>query len=230
MSVLVLSNALGTTSQLWDVNVPYWNDLHVLRYEHRSRDDVGQLGRDLVEVLDEHGIERASLCGLSIGGATSMWVAANAPERVERLVLACTSARFGDPKPWLERAAVVRASGVEAVVDLQLGRWFAGREAPERYREMLLSTPPENYAALCEALAAWDFRDRLGEVRSPTLVIAGAEDPSTPVEHARLLRDGIAAARLEVLDEAAHLANVAQPERFSALVLEHVLAHAEVGA
>ena len=86
------------------------------------------------------------------------------------------------------------------------------------------------YAALCEAIAAWDFRDRLGEVRAPTLVIAGAEDPSTTVEHARLLRDGIAAARLEVLDDAAHLANVSQPERFSALVLEHVLAHAEVGA
>ncbi len=230
--VLVLSNALGTTSQLWDPNVQQWSGaLRVLRYDHGRRNDVAQLGRDLIGLLDEQGVERASLCGLSIGGATGMWLAANATERVDRLVLACTSARFSDPEPWLERAAVVREHGVEAIADLQLGRWFTGHEPPDvvdRYRKMLVSTAAEDYAALCEAIAAWDFRDRLGEVRAPTLVIAGADDPSTPVEHARVICEGLPAARLEVLDDAAHLANVSQPERFSELVLEHVRAPAEV--
>lgn len=231
MKVLVLLNALGTTSRLWDPNVQHWSALSMLRYEQPRRSDVAQLGRDLIGLLDEHGIARASLCGLSLGGATAMWVAANAPERVDRLVLACTSARFGDRAPWLVRAGVVREHGIEAIADLQLGRWFTGHEPPDvvdRCRTMLLTTSAEDYAAHCEAIAAWDFRDHLGEVRAPTLVIAGAEDPSTPVEHARVICEGLPAARLEVLDGAAHLANVSRPGRFSELVLQHVRAPAEV--
>jgi 3-oxoadipate enol-lactonase len=231
MNALVLANALGTTSAMWDVNVRYWEPLRLVRSENTARNDVADLGRDLLALLDEQGIERASLCGLSLGGATAMWVGANAPERVERLVLACTSARFGEPEPWHERAALVREQGMDAIIDMLLGRWFTGREPAEileRFRQMLLSTWAEDYATLCEALAAWDFRDRLAEIRAPTLVIAGAEDPSTPPEHARLIADRVPGARLEVLDDARHLANVTWPERFATLVLEHVLEEVRV--
>jgi 3-oxoadipate enol-lactonase len=187
----------------------------------------------VLALMDRLGIERAAVGGVSLGGMVAMWLGAHAPERVERLVLACTSARFGDPEPWLVRAATVRESGMEAIADLLMGRWFTARESPavvERFRQILVDTPAEDYATLCKAVAGWDFRDRLGKIRAATLVIAGAEDPSTPVEQAREICAGVPAARLEVLDDAAHLANVAQPERFATLVLEHVGAHAEVGA
>jgi 3-oxoadipate enol-lactonase len=224
--VLALPSSLGTTTELWDPNAGYWSDtFRLLRYNQRGRTSVEQLGRDLLELLDELGTDRVSICGLSLGGATAMWVAANAPERIDRLVLACTSARFSDPEPWLERAGLVRDRGLEPIADSIVGRWFTPAERPEviaRFRKVLVETPREAYAACCEALAAWDFRDRLGAIQAPTLVIAAAEDPSTPREHAELLARGIPDAKLAVLPEAAHLANVERAEAFSKLVTDHL--------
>lgn len=222
--LLVLPSSLGTTTELWDPNVDSWsNTFRLLRYNQRGRTSVEQLGRDLLGLPGES--ERISSCGLSLGGATAMWVAANAPERIDRLVLACTSARFGEPGPWLERAALVREHGLEPIADEILGRWFtpaAPTDVVARFRQMLVETPRDDYAACCEALANWDFRDRLGEIQAPTLVIASAKDPATPPEHAELLANGIPDAKLVVLPDAAHLANVEQPEAFSNLVAEHL--------
>jgi 3-oxoadipate enol-lactonase len=225
--VLALPSSLGTTTELWDPNVGYWSDtFRLLRYNQRGRTSIMELGRDLLELLDEVGADRVSVCGLSLGGATAMWVAANAPERIDRLVLACTSARFSDPEPWLERAALVRERGLEPIADSIVTRWFTPAERPEvvaRFRKLLVETPPEAYAACCEALAAWDFRDRLDMIQAPTLVIAAAEDPSTPPEHAELLAREIPAAKLVVLTDARHLANVEQADAFSKLVTKHLV-------
>jgi 3-oxoadipate enol-lactonase len=230
--VLALPSSLGTTAQLWDANVPSWSDsFRLLPYDQRGRGSVAELGGDLLELLDEHGVERVSVCGLSLGGATAMWVAANAPERVDRLVLACTSARFGKPEPWLERAAIVREQGLEPIADAIVARWFTPAAPPElvaRFRRMLVATPPHAYAACCEALARWDFRDRLAEIDAPTLVIAAAQDPATPPEHAELIARGIPDAKLVVLADAAHLANVEQADEFSRLVTEHLAPVREV--
>jgi 3-oxoadipate enol-lactonase len=224
--VLALPSSLGTTTELWDRNVGYWSDgFRLLRYKQQGRISIERLGRDLLELLDESGAERVSICGVSLGGATAMWVAANEPERVDRLVLACTSARFGEPEPWLERAAIVREQGLEPIADSIVARWFtpaASAQVVARFREQLVETPREDYARCCEALAKWDFRDRLTAIRAPTLVIAGAEDAAAPPVHADLIADGIADSKLVVLADAAHLANVEQPEAFSTLVSEHL--------
>ena len=236
--VLVLPSSLGTTTELWDLNLGAWSGrFRVLPYDQRGHGgshvpagpySIADLGRDLLSLLDELAIERVSLCGLSLGGATAMWVAARAPERVEALVLACTSARFGEPALWLERAALVRAESAETIADTVVARWFTGRFASERpevvrrFREVLASTPAEGYAGCCEALAAWDFRSRLPTIRARTLVIAGADDRATPSNQARLLAEQIPNASLVVLAEAAHLANVEQPRSFSTVVAEHV--------
>jgi 3-oxoadipate enol-lactonase len=223
-AVLVLPSSLGTTTALWDPNVGHWSDtFRLLRYNQRGRTSVEELGRDLLEVADDS--QRVSICGLSLGGATAMWVAANAPERVDRLVLACTAARFGEARTWLERASLVRERGLEPIADDIVGRWFtaaAPAEVVARFRQALVDTPRDEYAACCEALAHWDFRDRLGEIQAPTLVIAAAEDVATPPEHAEVLANGIPDAKLVVLPDAAHLANVEQPEAFSKLVADHL--------
>jgi 3-oxoadipate enol-lactonase / 4-carboxymuconolactone decarboxylase len=223
---LVLSNSLGTDRHLWDVQMPALEPhVRVIRYEHRGRTTVDELGADVLALLDEHEVERASFCGVSLGGATGMWLAANAPERVDRLVLACTSARFAAPEAFHERAALVRAEGTAPIVDATLDRWFTPRFGePERepYRRMLLAAPREDYAACCEAVAGWDFRDRLGEIAARTLVIAGAEDPVTPPEHLEAIVAGVPNARLLVLPACAHLANVEQADRFNSALLEEL--------
>jgi 3-oxoadipate enol-lactonase len=238
--VLALPTSLGTTTELWDANVVAWSEtFRVLRYDQRGHGgsdvppgpySIEDLGGDFLSLLDWLGIDRVSICGVSLGGATAMWLAAHAPERIDGLVLACTSPRFGDPDPWLERAALVRRSGVEPIADTVTARWFTARFAEERrevvsrFRDLLASTPPEGYAGGCEGVAGWDFRERLGQVRAPTLVVAGADDPATPLEHARLIADRIQDAKLVVLPGAAHLANVEQADTFSRVVAEHLAA------
>src|SRR5947209_752169 len=166
------------------------------------------LGSDLIALLDRLEIERASLCGLSIGGMISMWVAARAPARVERLVLCCTSAQLGPPSAWTERAAAVRAGGVESIADAVLARWFTpdfGAGHPEvlrRMRGILTATPSEGYAGCCEAIAEMDLTPDLGSITAPTLVLAGEQDPATPPEHGRRIAELVPGARFEVISPA----------------------------
>ena len=235
---LVLSNSLGTTVHLWDTQVralvPHFR---VLRYDHPGHGasevpagpvTMGALTHDLVELLDALELERVSFCGLSLGGMVGMTLALEAPERIDRLVLCCTAAYLGPPDGWQERARVVRERGTAAVAETVVGRWFtAGFRTAQpatvsHFREMLEATPSEGYAACCEAIARWDARDAVHAIRAPTLVIAGAADQAVTAEDAAFLAQAIAGAEIEVLPEAAHLANVEQPELFTQALLRHL--------
>ena len=235
---LVLANSLGTRQQLWSRQLPEFAErFRVLTYDHPGHGSSGlpdepctveAFAQSLLGLLDELALERVSLCGTSLGGMVGMALALEAPERVERLVLSCTSAYLGPPDGWVERARVVRAEGMEAIADNVVVRWFTPvlpHKQPEtvaRFRAMLAATPREGYARCCQALAAWDARERISAISVPTLVVAGAEDPATPVEHAELIASRIPGARLHVLERAAHLANVERAEEFTDAVLDHL--------
>jgi 3-oxoadipate enol-lactonase len=236
--VVVLSNSLGTTLEMWDAQAGVLaHSRRVLRYDMRGHGRspvpeapyaIADLGADLVALLDRNGIERASLCGVSLGGMASMWVAAHAPGRVDRLVLCSTSALMGPPETWTERAALVRQSGMGAVADSVVARWFTpgfAATAPDvvaGIRAQLAATPPEGYAACCEAIRAMDLRPDLPSISAPTLVIAAEGDPSTPPVHARTIAALIPGARLEVLDRGSHLVNVEAPELVTPLMTTHL--------
>jgi 3-oxoadipate enol-lactonase len=220
---LVLAGALGTTRAIWD---PQWVALtrrfHTVRYDARGHGaspvppgpySIAALAGDAIALLDRLGLDRVAWCGLSIGGMVGMWLAAHAPERIGPLVLCCTSARLGAPESYAERAAAVRTAGDAGVVaDAVLERWLTGDvaagEPAARLREMLAGTPPEGYAATCDALAAMDLRDDLGLIQTPTLIISGAADAATPPADARLLADRIDGARLEVVPGVGHVGSV----------------------
>lgn len=236
--VLVLSSSLGTTAAMWDALVPDLAASHrVLRYDHRGHGDsevppgpysVEDLGRDVLALLDQHGIERASFCGLSLGGMVGLWLAASAPQRVERLALLCTSAHLDPPAAWDERIAAVERDGVGVVADAVVSRWFteelAAREpeAVARWREGLAATPRQGYAACCAAIRDFDLRGRLADVAAPTLVLGALGDRATPVEHQAVLAAGIPGAQLTVLGDAAHLAAVERPREVAAALLDHL--------
>jgi 3-oxoadipate enol-lactonase len=240
--VLMLSNSLGTALAMWDDQLPALADhFRVLRYDQRGHGrtpappgpyTIAELGRDALELLDRLGLDRVSFCGTSLGGMTGMWLAINAPERIDRLGLCCTSAYLPPREMWTERAATVRAHGVEAVVDAQLERWFTPSlaerrpQAVDRTRRVLLETPPEGYAGCCEAIASHDLRHELGSIRAPTLVLAADDDPATPPAHGRLIADAIDGARFVVLERARHLAVVELPEESARELLAHLTAGA----
>lgn len=235
---LVLCNSLGTTFAMWDDQAEQLAERHrLVRYDRRGHGGsavppgpytIDDLGSDVLDLLDELGLQRVSFCGLSIGGAVGMWLAAEAPERIDRLVLCCTRSFFAPPEQWAERAAAVRAGGVEAVVEATLGRWFTPAfhvsrpDVIERFRAMLLGTPAEGYAACCEALGAVDLRDRLGAITAPTLVINGEHDPVAPPTEGAELAAAIPGARHVAIPQAAHIANAEQPDAFTAAVLDHL--------
>ena len=157
-----------------------------------------------------------------------MWLGAEAPDRVDRLVLACTSARFGEPVTWTRRAAQVRALGMDAVAHEALDKWFTPSfRDREPFLEMQLRTPPEHYALGLEAIGGFDFRERLGEISAPTLVLAGAEDEATTPADAAFIAARIPRARLVVLDDAAHLANVERPRSFNHELVRHLRARGD---
>ncbi len=235
--VLVLSNSLGATLEMWDAQAEALRGrFRLLRYDARGHGpspappgpyEIGDLGRDVLSLLDRLGIWRASFCGLSIGGMVGMWLASEVPERFERLVLLCTAARL-DPEAWRERAEKVRAGGVGAVADAVVERWFTPEfraSRPETHHwamRMLRATDPEGYAGCCEAIRDMDLRGRLDRIEVPTLVVAGADDPATPPGHGELIRDSVPDARFELVPHAAHLANVEQPEAVTRAILGHL--------
>jgi 3-oxoadipate enol-lactonase len=240
--VLMLSNSLGTNLAMWeDQLAALAGRFRVLRYDQRGHGrspatpgpyTIAELAGDALDLLDRLGLERVSFCGVSLGGMAGMWLAINSPERLERLALCCTSAHLPPREMWTERAATVRAHGIEVVMDAQLERWFTPAlaelrpEALERTRQALLDTPAEGYAGCCEAIATHDLRGELGAIRTPTLVLAAAADPATPPEHGRLIAAGIRGARLVVLEQGRHLAAVERPDEFSREVLAHLTAEA----
>lgn len=223
--VLMLSNSLGCTLDMWEPQMAaFIRDYRVIRYDRRGhgQSDVpdgpysmARFGNDVIAILDTLDIKRTHWCGLSMGGMVGQWLGANAPERFDHIVLSNTACHYPDPTNWHNRIKAVTASGLEAVADAVIAGWltegFRARE-PEttaRLKAMLLASPVKGYLACCQALSTLDQRALLPQIKSPTLVIAGAQDKATPVEAGEVIRDGIHGATMIVLD-AAHISNVEQ--------------------
>jgi 3-oxoadipate enol-lactonase len=237
--VLVLSNSLGTSLEMWDPQIPAFAErFRVLRYDMRGHGrsavpegpySMADHTNDLLALLDEKGIDRVRFCGLSMGGMTGMWLGCNAPERLERLVLCNTSAQLGIPDHWNQRIAIVQREGMKGVAEGVIDRWFTPEfrerepQAVDKVRRMLLETPPAGYAGCCAAIRDQDQRETICSIPVPTLVVAGARDPATPPDHSRLIASKIPGARVVELD-AAHLSNIEARERFTAAVLEFLIA------
>jgi len=233
--VLVLSNSLGTDLTMWDPQIPAFSRaFRVLRYDTRGHGlssvtpgpySLAQLGQDVVALLDGLDIQRAHFCGISMGGLTGQWLGVNAPGRLAKLVVSNTAARIGTEEGWRERAALVRGQGMDELAAGAAGRWFTPAFAAAepvvvgRLVDGLRATPPQGYAACCDALAVADLREAIAEIPLPTLALAGRFDPVTTPADADFIASRVAGAVRVDLD-ASHLSNVEQAEAFSAAVLD----------
>lgn len=231
--VLVLSNSLGTTLEMWDSQVPVFSEhFRVLRYDTRGHGgssvtpgpySIEQLGRDVLALVDSLGIDRFAFCGLSMGGLIGQWLGINAGERLTRLVICNTAAKIGTEEVWNDRIDTVLEGKEQAMRDMRdasVSRWFtptfAERQPVQvnRITQMIASTSTAGYAANCAAVRDADYREQLSSINVPTLIVCGSKDPVTTIEHGRFIEQRVANSEL-VEFEAAHLSNVEAGERFT---------------
>jgi 3-oxoadipate enol-lactonase len=233
--VLMLSNSLGTNLHMWDDLVkPFTQHFRLLRYDRRGHGKSGvpkgpysmdQFGRDVIAVLDALKIGTINWCGLSMGGMVGQWLGANAPDRVEKLVLSNTNFHYADKAPWSDRIKFVQEKGLGPLVDPNMERWFTKgfrERAPQsiaRMKEMFLATSPLGYVASCEAIRDMDFTASNPRITAPTLVIVGKQDPATPPAAGEAIAKQIKGAKVAALD-AAHISNMEQPKAYTETVLD----------
>jgi 3-oxoadipate enol-lactonase len=236
--VVVLSNSLGADLSMWDPQIPALGEsFRVLRYDTRGHGrtsltagpyTIEQLARDVARLLDILAIDRPHFCGLSMGGLIGMWLAAHAPDRIEKLVLCNTGARIGTAERWNARIRDVQDNGVEGIAAAVVERWFSAgfrERSPEvvaKARTMIEGTPPEGYLACCAAIRDADLRREVTGIRTPTLVITGRQDPATPPADGRFLADAITGARYVEL-EASHLSNVEAAAPFTSALIAFLM-------
>lgn len=242
--LLVLGPSLGTSTAVWEAPLgKLARDHRVLAYDlpgHGGspaallRDPgggattVAELAALVIALVDGHGYDRFHYAGISLGGAIGAHLAVHAPERVRSLAMVCSSAHFGEPGPWRDRAALVRDKGMAPLLDTSPARWFADPDtgtSTEEGRALLKNladTEPAGYAACCDALAAYDIREDLPKITAPALVIGGEHDVATPLHHARELADGMPRATLRAV-RTGHLA-LEEPHRVTTELASHLAA------
>lgn len=236
--VLVLSNSLGTTVDMWAHQLDALSKHYrVVRYDTRGHGasiapaggyTLDMLGRDVIAVLDDLNVERAHFCGISMGGLTGQWLGVHAAERIDRLIVADTAARIGSLQGWGERAALVRARGMDEVADGAPGRWFTPAfiaqqpEVVQRLTDQLRAIERQGYAGCCDALSVADLRNEIGKILAPMLVIAGASDPVTTVDDARFIVERVPGALMTTLN-ASHLSNIEAAQAFNSAVLAFLM-------
>ncbi|AYQ36272.1 3-oxoadipate enol-lactonase [Runella sp. SP2] len=232
--VLIFSNSLGSEMMMWDEVVPYLLPyFRVLRYNSPQTPNgglkIGDLGEQVIQLMDELGIESAYYCGLSMGGLIGQWLGIHHPQRFHKIVLSNTGAKIGNDERWNGRIETISKNGMQAIVDDTMERWFteAFREAnPTRVAEtkaMFLRSDIKSYSKCCEAIRDADFRGQLHQLLVETLVITGDEDPVTNVEQAQFLVNHIPNATLHVL-HARHLASTELPKEYAEVLIDFFIA------
>ena len=231
---LVLSNSLGTNFHMWDPQIPEFSGVfQVVRYDTRGHGtssvtpgpySIEQLAKDVLALADALKLDRFHFCGLSMGGMIGMWLAVNAPQRLNKLVLCNTAAKIGTAEMWNTRIGTVRKEGMKPVAAATIERWFSSafrqKNPPSiaSTRKTLEETNPQGYAANCAAVRDFDSRQQLHAIRTPTLVISGTHDPATPPADGQFLVKNIQGARFVELN-AAHLSNIEDADRFTSEVV-----------
>lgn len=230
---VLLLHALGTNLTIWDEVVACLPaGLRVLRYDQRGHgaSDVpaapyamGALVRDGERMLMHFGMKEVVVVGLSLGGLVAQGLAIKRLDLVRAMVLSNTAAKIGSAEMWQARIAAVRAEGLEAYAPGAMERMFGRRwrevAGMPAVRAMLEATAPEGWIGCAAAIAGTDFYTPTASLTLPTLVIAGANDGTTPPDLVRETADLIRGSRWHLFRGAGHLPMVEQPQEYADLLV-----------
>lgn len=229
--VVLMSNSLMSNLSMWDPTVAALTErFQILRYDTRGHGQtsvtpgpysIELLADDAIGLMDALGTQEAHVMGLSMGGMIAQQIGARYPDRTLSLLLCNTASEMPPRSLWEERLAIARSQGIAALTDSTIRRWFTApfiERSPEiigKVREMILTTPLEGYLHCAAAIRDMSQTTMLLKIKAPTLVITGRQDPATTVEQSMVLNRMIDTSRMGVIENAAHLSNIEQPEIFN---------------
>ena len=240
-AVVMLSHSLASSMVMWNPQLPPLEaHFRVLRYDMRGHGDsdapdgaytLELLAEDAVALLDALEIDTVHFVGLSIGGMIGQGLALNHANRLKSLTLCDTSAIMpAEAQPILqERIAAARTNGMGDQIDGTLERWFTpqylDKNPPEveMIRKQIAATPLAGYLGCSEALRGLNYLNRLPEIKLPTLIMVGEEDPGTPVAASEAIHERIDGSNLVILPAARHLSNIEQADAFNESLMHFLL-------
>jgi 3-oxoadipate enol-lactonase len=219
--LLVLGPSLGTSTILWESTAPLLSERYrVCAWDLPGHGEsvstgepftVGELADAVAAAVRGLGESRILYAGVSLGGAVGLELALRHPNLAAAAAIVASGAQLGDPAAWRDRAATVRAQSTSALIIPSAQRWFAPgsiEREPElsgRLLHALQNADDEGYARCCEALADYDVRDLLGEIRMPVLALWGEHDAVAPEAKADEIARGVANGRAVMVPGVAHL-------------------------
>lgn len=229
---IVFANSLGTDLRIWDeLRAALAPEIPTLAMDKRGHGlsehgpvSIAALAADLAALMDHLRIKDALICGVSVGGMIAQALAHLRPDLVAGLMLCNTGAQIGTPEAWNMRIDTVQTSGITAMADAILERWFApdwraaNPVALSGWRQMLIRTPADGYAATCAAIRDADLTADTARLRLPALCVAGAQDGATPPPLVAALAALIPGARYSCLDGIGHLPCIEAPDRLAPLL------------
>jgi len=228
---LVFSNSLATNLTMWDAQAAYFSSrFRVLRYDQRGHGGTDAPGgrytfdllvADVIGLFDALSIERANFAGVSMGGMTALGLAEQHPDRLLGVAPCdCSSGSTeASAKQWEERIALAGQSGMVALVDSTLSRWFPTALTPEappfipKVREMILSTPVNGFIGCCGALANFNYQPGLSAIRRPVMVVVGTKDQM--LAGSRQIHADVPGSTIVELEGAGHLSNIDRPDEYN---------------
>jgi 3-oxoadipate enol-lactonase len=237
---LVLSHSLACSVRMWDPQIAALKDQYrILAYDTRGHGateapkgeySLEMLADDLNDLLRTLGVKNPHYCGLSMGGMIGQTFALKYPGVLKSLTLADTTSRYPSEAwpTWQDRIKTAEAKGMEPLAQPTLERWFtepfrkSNPKAVDAIRRLIVSTPVAGYVGCCHAIPKINLTSRLKEIKAPILVIVGENDPGTPPAMAREIHENAPGSKLVTLPQAAHLANLEQPEGFTKALAGHL--------
>jgi 3-oxoadipate enol-lactonase len=228
---LLFSNSLASDMAIWDDQVAaFKSDYRIVRYDTRGHGrsavtdgplTIGDLAADAIALIEQLALGPVHFVGVSLGGMVGQVVAAKRPDLLRSLTLSNTSSETDKPELWEPRIETVLRTGMAPLVEPTLERWFtapyraAHPDRIETVRRMIAATPPKGYAAAARAIQAMHQTSILAKIVTPTLVVVGRDDASTPVAAAERIARAIRGSELVIVEQAAHITPIEQADKFN---------------
>lgn len=231
--VVMMSHSLACNLSMWEPQLSVLEpDFKVIRYDTRGHGqsdvtpgayDLEMLAADAVSLMDALNVPSAHWVGISLGGMIGQYVAIHHPRRLQSLVLCDTGPEMPEDTQawWQEKIDLATSRGMASLLDATLEDWFTADYRDDnppvlqKLRENFLAMPIDGYVGCIWAIRGLHLIEHIKDINVPTLIMVGKQDFGTPVEVSELMHGMIPGSELVVIDGAAHLSSLNQPEIFN---------------